>query len=415
MLALPKIATSTNYAAGADAWSATPTKVAPDADYESHGWTPDKPVAATHENYTKAAIIACVEELQEITSIRPVKESVIASCSSLFQWLPDTGVFVTVDGTNPNATPTAFDRDAARSKAGATDVNLHDVSILTAYGAGVTRTAYFLSAVLASQGKLATIADNAARTLAFDATIPVSGAGWLGMIATPVPASPTTYIPILVDAAGITFCAAGTWISHTFTAGTWHSIAEQSTAVGVWCFAANRTAWSTNLGGGSTWTEAAATWDAAAGAPPSSASMFRPTWDATLGRWMVGTADISTANLAASTAKLWTSTDGYTWVTFAATPGFVFVRVVRHVGRLWALGICADPAAAPHAHGGLEVFVSNDDSVTWVRTGVVVSFATSTTAADYRMRVEIIPAGNRIVFQASLGLVLEYAILPCDV
>ncbi len=409
--AVPSFATATNYPAGANPWNGQPCKVATSGDQQLHGVTPDLSIPAEQLNYQIAQMNSVLAELQTAIAARKVASSVKQN-STFFQWLAQTQIHATIDGANPNAYPSGYTSDAARYTGGSSNASIPDSCTLHAYGtlSGVTSYAYFLSRVPANQGQFVKIQDTSARPLTLDATIPASAAGgWIDLKCD----GQGNQSAVVLDAAGIAFWGGIAWNTYTFSAGTWQSLATKP-GTGIYAFAANRTAYSTNLGSGSTWTEAAATWDGVAGSPPSSAAMFAPTWDPVNLRWIVGTADLSSSANAVATAKVWTSLDGYTWTTLASTGGMVFVKIRAHQGWLWAIGI-VEAAATTGAHFGLEIFVSKDGGVTWIRTGLVLSMAAGATAANYRLRCSLVSAGNFLLAQTDLAGSTEYVILNTNV
>lgn len=84
-------ATDTNYPAGADAWSGTPTRVVPSAGTKTHGFTPESPASAQELNWLVGSAADAVNFLAVAAQLYEYSSASVASV------IPNVGPGVTAN------------------------------------------------------------------------------------------------------------------------------------------------------------------------------------------------------------------------------------------------------------------------------------------------------------------------------
>jgi hypothetical protein len=117
-------------------------------------------------------------------------------------------------------------------------------------------------------------------------------------------------------------------------------------------------------------------------------------------RWIVCVADLTSDATIATSAKLYTSTDGFTWTTLVA-PTFggangiaqrfapAAIRSVR--GVLFAIAYVPNIVAAPSGKT-CEVAASLDGGSTWLRLGHVIAMAYGLGVSPDLLRIDATPS-----------------------
>lgn len=382
------IAADANYPAGTDAWSSTPTKVAPPGSLATTGYVPGVAVSAQHENYIKDEIYDHVRDLQGRAVIKQAD-----SGGPLFTWmlgayLPQINCFVAASdsGGTPKITKYA-PNDLTKSAATATTIPAYNNRF--AYDNVSKTLACFPSPLSGSSGNVSIIADVKALTYT-TAAAPTLNARYQdacqdqvtgrAVLAAGLDSGTPVYGIAYGQPSALSWTAAPVgWASAT---RTWVASSPTETRV----FSDAKT-YSTADGGATLSSCVSTVWTAGL---PAGSVMYRPTWDPTNNRWICSTHDTGSHALASASSRLWTSSDGITWTTLNAFTKYAFIDLLAHKGWLFGIAVELD-LAADAGHAGLVVLYSTDGGSTWKHTGCILSMtppadvATSLTPHEARL------------------------------
>jgi len=365
------IAADANYPAGTDAWSATPTKVAPPGSLATTGYVPGVAVNAQHENYLKDEIFDHVRDLQGRAVIKQA-----ASGGPLFTWMlgaymPQINCYVSAsDSAGTPKIAKYAPNDLSKKVATATTIPAYNNRF--AYDNTTKTLACFPSPLSGSSGNVSIIADVKALTYT-TAAAPTLNARYQDacqdqvtgrvVLAAGLNSGTPVYGIAYGQPSALSWTPAPTgWVSD---ARTWVASSPTETRV----FSSAKTYETAN--GGATVPAVCSNTTWTAGLPAGSV-MYRPTWDPTYNRWICSTHDTGSHALASASSRLWTSSDGITWTTLNAFTKYAFVDLLAHKGWLFGIAVELD-LAADAGHAGLVVLYSNDGGSTWKHTGCILS------------------------------------------
>jgi len=395
------VAKNATYATGPDAGQIN--KVAPGNSYGAQGVVPGIPFTAGNENFVRAASNAAVEDAQLAAYAQAVAIKVDSNLN-FYVHIERTNTLVSAEST----APTVYVPDGRLVASLTTDSSLVDHLTLTAYrngnaGAGSpSAVAYMLSDIAANQSKLFAWEDSPSHSESNTAATAAPTTQWVDMCADDGPTGIVATTPVLIDAGGHLYAVlAGTWTSiATLTSSYKWLVGDQA---GTWIFGETVTAFCNGIGAGGSIATHAATWDGAA-LPSPQVMTCRPAYDSSNARWIVATANPTSENTFATTGKVWTSTDGFTWTTLATTAGTALTSIAPVRGWLFALGKVGQLSGNPWTgHGGIEVFISRDGGATWIATGHVVDPSISLNVTNLIRRTRIRKAGAYVIAQSILG------------
>jgi hypothetical protein len=420
------IAVNVNYDASANPWSGEPTKVLGDGAWISQGAIPARSTPAPWDNYWRSLVSHAVEDAQFSIACRVIASDHNTAATSILACLPKSRQIVRLTGGSPSnlvAYTGAFlthEVDTATDAAYPDECTLCDYSAMPADGSH--GAAYFLSFNPSNQGTIVYVLDGVAPQVYKATSVPASThSGWIDYV------SPYPGCSCLIDKEGARIFTSAGWSSYfTFASGATDYVAlgkipstdptayPGGAGAAVYAFSPTHTAINVaiNYTGANTWTEYAATWDGTT--LPAGLSLMRPIWDTVRSQWVVGAAHVDTSADARSSAKIYVSSDGHTWTSYAGSPSFVLITGACVRGVLYAIGFMPDGGTfATGDSNGLECLASFDGGLTWLRFGEpgMITIGTITTSPALLVKSCRVMAGADVVaFSRSEGGGLDYVI-----
>jgi len=383
------VPSASSYPAGSNPWNGTsPTNGgAMSSGFLLYGWTPGTPVAAQDENAWKAMIASATKEALLLASTRPVSSGAFSETAPAFQvFLQSSNLLVEADNVSGKARWATPDNAQSFLSSGSV-TNMPTGGLIATWGNRSAPCAYVLDDVFANQvARLLVVSEGSFATPAVDTAFPASAhGGWLDLLGcTDGTSSSVNDVIVALDQqtmrGGTPQAGGGTYYSAiALGASDFRYLGNRGANVYAFSPTHSFSISAANVLVGSGGTLHAATWDG--GAIPASCTMFRPEWDVTNARWVVAIANLTSDATLASSAKLYTSTDCFTWVTLATpkvndysgTLRTVAVSAIKSVrGVLFAVAYVPNITAAPSG-ATTEVVVSTDGGLTWLRLGHVIA------------------------------------------
>lgn len=392
------LASSATFTLGPDAGQ--PNKVAPGNAYATDGVVPGVAFTAGNENAIRVASNAAITDAQLVTYAQIVAMFYEAHLN-FFVHCERTNALVSAEGT----TPKAYTPDGRAFLSLSVDSSLIADLTLTAYRNGSLSggaIAYMLADQPSLQSHYFMFTDDTTHAESNAAMTAAPTVQWIDMCADDGTAGNLATLPVVLDEGGHVYALLlGTWASiASLSGGMKYLVGDNG---GTWVFCETSTSVSLNVGGGNTFTTNSPTWDGVALASPQG-MICRPCWDAVNARWIVATVDPTSENTHATTGKVWTSTDGFTWITLVATAGLALTSIASVRGWLFATGKVGVHSGAPWTgHGGIEIFISSDGGATWVATGHVLDTTASINAGQLSRRMRVRRAGPYVLAQSVLS------------
>lgn len=410
---LPDVANETNYPAGANPWSSTPTKVDPGSGLASYGLVPGTKYGAQHFNYLFNSFSEGVKDSQKRHAVKVVASGRLDS-DSFGAFLPHTQVFVGAFDNTGTSSVGALSPDFKRTSISATSAgNNNERAAIWKSSTAATAILFNPGNTLGGSGALLYVQDTKARAVT-SAVAPTSNTNYIDGCT-----DETTGRAVILSGSTLApgMLSGNPNVSLTFVAPTGSTSAWSATDVNARLASkpGEVRAWSrTNLctfassNGGVTVGSIQTL--VFSGGLTSTSQMSRPCWDSIRSRWICSTYNFAVdANTAYVNAKVWTSTDGVTFEELGDTEQLSITHIAEHSGMLFAIARIVESSAGV-GHGGLEVVFSVDGGTTWERPNIVLSFAIEATFAaltnrKYTEYGEIIKMGdNHIAFMSALDV-----------